>query len=604
MSSETRKIIKESNNILKELIHSGYNTQEMVSEAAIKGKLINLKEIEDFLNTKELSYYGQNKFSPPKGVLSVSLFMMPSKHNKLESGTLNCLKLDYSVGYKEKVTVSAEMSNAGLEYFMELPKVNHGKDKMSSDYVVSLCDASSIYNIYQDKALSIIRRMFSLPYHMFTGPNLYKTQKIQKGLTLYVRRDNFRKKFEYVYNPEFILKCAIEEWCLRKGTYDSLEDCYVYILAFVITHEMLHIVHHNSDVNGVNDEVTTGDHEVNNIVQDSFINCKIARRYLNVQGVHNKSRDNKSIAPIPSIGIGSDIVFRVQHNEGFRKFDKVRDLSDKILEVVRKFSKLELEVREIYSSDIDTEISKFEGCDLFIRVDISPTFTPLRNNGSSTFQRCIDDIVKVITGGKVYSKFTPISNAEKVSDLEIIPNGTLVSVRGTRDIAYVKSYDSDNALYTLSKSTMDGTDVIVQSDGSKIHIPKYINTFILYDKKKRREQIRPYDPKDDAYTEAKMPEQKKLTPEDLKKVEDDRKLQSMSEDERKKAKEDKKKPNGIRGQIYNPNEKTVKVFNVGDIVWVHSLKKFGRITAIDNGKFTLEEMIEKPAKVIDDSDNY
>ena len=94
---------------------------------------------------------------------------------------------------------------------------------------------------------------------------------------------------------------------------------------------------------------------------------------------------------------------------------------------------------------------------------------------------------------------------------------------------------------------------------------------------------------DDAYTDDERPKQDKLSKEDLQKVKGDQANQVQPQ---------MPQMPGMGGQ------QNVKNLHVGDIVWIRRLKKFGRITSVDNGKFQLEEVIEKPSKIIDDSDNY
>ena len=94
---------------------------------------------------------------------------------------------------------------------------------------------------------------------------------------------------------------------------------------------------------------------------------------------------------------------------------------------------------------------------------------------------------------------------------------------------------------------------------------------------------------DDAYVESNRPKKDKLSKEDLKKVKADKDAQDIP-------------------QVPSPDlaggDKKVKNLGVGDIVWIRKLKKFGRIVSVIDGVFNIEEMVEKPAKIIDDSDNY
>ena len=579
MSSEEREIALESEKILESFINDG--SVSHINEDLSKPKMVDLREIERFLDGKNLSYLGTNSFPSIKGDVSVGLYLMSTKTVKVppERNFIN-------IGYEfrdDRITIQPDYrTSTSLESFIELPQASHGEDKMSAKDVSKLCDAVQIYNLYQDGALAIMRKLFSHPYHMFTGPNLYKKEEAYEGNTLYVMYDKVRKKFKYSYNPKFILECAIDEWMLQRQNYKSFEDCYTYVLAFMITHEMLHIIYHNTLSTGESgDMVESGDHDVANQVQDSFINCKIARRYIGVEGIN---KDSRGIAPMPRLGVGSRITVRAEHNNGLKEFSNTRELAESICEVLKQLLK-KTSIRTDYYGDSE-QLNDLAGADVFITIDIDPAFSPLRSNGSNTFQRCIDEIIRVITEGKVHGKFTRISDAEKVSDLDILPDGTLVMVKGTRDIVYVSGYDQDKNIYNLTKANVSGVNRVKQGNVT-LCVTQYENSGIDFGKR-HRIQIKPYNPLDDAYTEDERPKQDKLSKEDLMKVKQDQQAPQMPS-----------MPQPDMG-----GQQNIKNLHVGDIVWIRRLKKFGRITAVNNGKFQLEEVIEKPSKVIDDSDNY
>lgn len=582
MSIEERQVAMDSEKILESFIED--STEVKVNEE-FTGGMVDLDEIERFLSTKELSYYGTEEFSGARGDVKVSIYLMSTKNVQIPKNR-NLIDLGFAFNMERNyvsVYSGGEISTS-LEKFIELPKANHGSDKMSAKDVVKLCDATQIYNFYQDMALSIIRKNFTYAYHMFSGPNLYKKEEAYEGNTLYVMYDKVRKKFKYSYNPKFILECAIEEWMLQKRRYKSFKDCYTYILAFMITHEMMHIIHHNTISTGESGDITNaGDHDIANQVQDSFINCKISRRYIGVEGIN---KDSNGLAPMPKLGIGSKITVRGEHNNGLKKFESIRGITDEMLEVFKKLLKLDTTSFRVDHYEDSYDISDFAGADVFITVDVSPTFSPIRDNGSNIFQRALDDLIRVITDGKVHGKFSKISDAEKVSDLDVIPDGTLVMVKGRRDICHVAGYDEEKNEYDLTKTEVTGVRKIKQGN-TTLCVTEYGKTDISYGKR-HRIQIKPYNPMDDAYIDDERPKKDKLSKEDLAKVKQDQ----------------------IGGPQAPPPggpqmpQQNVKSLHVGDIVWIRKLKKFGRIVSADNGKFQIEEVIEKPAKVIDDSINY
>ena len=580
MSKQDRNIALESYNILDSFMKEG--TQPIDEGIVPKKNLVDLSEVEEFLKDKEMSYYALRERTPVRGEVRVSILFVSNKNvtisnnaNLLEFG----IRIDKNWDDEIDITVrEGDNISTNLEEFAKHVKTSHGKDVIAAKDVIKMCDCSQIYNIYQDVAWSIMRRMFSYAYHMFTGTNMYRMEN-KRIPTLQVSYNPIRKKFLYEYNPEFILQCAIDEWTLNGAKYNSLSDCYTYILAFVITHEMLHIIHHNTDVGGEGDSmVPSCNHHVANMIQDSFINCKISGRYRGLSGLTNSNET----APVPRLGIGSEIIVRSEHNAGFNKFETNEELGLKIAKILSKALQYDGEAK-FYSSQRD--ISMYAGADSYISIDISPTFTPLRS-GSNVFQRVINDIIELLTKGVVRGKTEDLSDDEKLTDLQPIPNGTLVLVKGVRDVVYIENYDEASGLYSLAKSKVEGVDKIPQGGGVFMCITKYAPTEDKYGFK-RRTQIKPYNPADDAYLEGTAQEKEdKLSQEDIQKA------QGM--------------PSAAPPQQSDSggSEPQMKVLNVGDVVWVRKLKKFGRITLIKDGKFSIEEVVEKPAKVIDDSENY
>lgn len=578
LSKQERNLIQEGMRILDRYMSGEDSINEAPSK---KGSIADLKEVESILNTSKLSVLGEHKFpGRGRGSIVVSLFFMSNKNTQISKDMDNFLYLSYDIR-DSYVNFRGDFSRETLESFIQLPINSDDKEAITSRSIVNRCDSNQIYNIYQDKALSIIRKLFPHAYYMFTGPNLFKSNpSFNPRVTLGVGYDPIRKRFKYIYNPDFILMCAIDEWTVHKNSYKSFEGCYTYILAFMITHEMLHIIHHNTTSSLDGDSfIDVGGHDIANIVQDSFINCKISRRFSGADGI---KRSYGESAPMPSVGIGSRITVRCEHNEGFKKYKDTAELAEAVFSTIVKDLKLDRSsFGELYVSRDSLEA--YEGADIFVSVDIASGFSPIRNNSSNLFQICFNDIVKCVTSGKVFDKFTPISDEEKVSDLDVLPEDTLVLVKGKRDICYVESYSDTEGLYVLTKSKVAGVRTIPQSDGKVLNITQYDDTGEPYGKKKRY-QIKPYDPSVDAYISdpsAKKPKKDKLSEEDLN--------------------PQQQPPQPSQGGQQQSSE---KVLCVGDIVWIRKLKKFGRITSIDNGVFNIEEVIEKPVKVLDDSLNH
>ena len=233
MSKEMRSKIRNSSTLLEGLknedkIEVPVSTVPVNEEGTTK--IANLTELQDFLEGKNLSYYGVNSlddgltWSSDCDVI-VSVYLMSTKKVSVPKD-----KNFFSIGYRwsgDSVYhyVSSDYdASRSLEDFIELPKANNSEDKLTTDKIVKMCDAEQIYNLYQDKALTIMRKLFTYPYLMFTGNNLYK--KMEKAIlnirtgslesvTLYVSYDSVRKKFKYAYNPDFILSAVIISKCIQ-----------------------------------------------------------------------------------------------------------------------------------------------------------------------------------------------------------------------------------------------------------------------------------------------------------------------------------------------------------------------------------------------------
>lgn len=557
-------------------------SEEVINEAA-GNKMIDLKEIEKFLSDKDLSYMMSDNDGIEKKDIKVELFFVPTKTVQVPEE--NNLEFTFSISNKNGEStkdmslraMSDGLSSESLERAMRWSKVIHGKDKMSAEYVTSLCDPFQIYNIYQEQALRIIRKYMSNVYYMFTGPNLYKVCNTSFP-TLGVRWDNLRRKYQYIYNPDFILTLAIEEWCLRRDRYRSLVDCYIYQLAFLITHEMLHIIHHNatsSNISSVGKLVDVGNFDVNNRVQDSFINCKIGRRFLGVEGIYEKD----GLAPFPHNCVGSRLLLRSKHNEGFKKFKDVKEVVNKVAEVTASVLRVQFNPSTtiIYENK---DLSGYEGADVVINIHINPALSLVRSNGSGSFQVLVNEMLKCVVSGKVYPGNEKYTDEEKSADLNILPVGTLIKVKNTSSICHVQSYDEASGLYTLTKAKELGIKK-VDVQGTTLSVMEYGVSNDVYGTKLRY-QIRPYNPMDDAYVEEDTDKKNEISPEDMAQAA----LQSIQGQMPDMG--------GSQGKQVQP-----KNLKVGQIVYIKSLGKFGKITLSNNGEFRLEEMTELPAKIID-----
>ena len=627
----------------------------VVYEAA-DSRMKDLDEIQKFLDGKTLPYLGETKLDKLDTDLEISIFFMSNKYVQVDAGN-NLLRLGISL-YENECYVRPHYSRScSLESFIGLPKKVDSPDFKNVSEITKLCNAPEIYNVYRQKALDIIRMRMPSAYSMFTGGSISHYQ-VSKGdawwnkynvRTLAVTFDKRFNKFLYLYHPEFILECAFDEWFLNRRYYNSLRDCYCYVLSFMITHEMMHLIHHNTT--STIDMGDVGGHRIVNMIQDSFINCQISRVFRGVSGI-----SSGGIAPMPRVGIDSSITVRAEHNNGFKKYNNLGDLSLEIVKVISQITKYPGYEKNLNVGS-SVSLDKLAGADVFITIDVSPTASSLRGN-SALFQKLVNELIKTITEGRVYDKFSKLSDAEKETDKSILTNGTLVQVKGTSIICSVNGYDESSKEYDLIATEISEVTKEEIEPGVIKCTPVYTPTKPFGTR--RRMDIRPFNPEDNSWVEADGDREKKtsLSDDDLKILEQDPKqspanivdaivdkmgkevavglidsiivmhdlenykdpadvlvdaVHGMSEEDcanhlgeiiynsLKDAISTMEKMGLVPQLPQTPTEKSVPVYHIGDVVWVRRKRKFGRITSIDNGMFALEEMEEVGVRVLDDS---
>ena len=228
------------------------------------------------------------------------------------------------------------------------------------------------------------------------------------------------------------------------------------------------------------------------------------------------------------------------------------------------------------------DLSSFAGADVFLHVEVSPFSTVFRPN-SIIYQKLVNDIIRTITEGAVYDRFTELTDEEKVSGLEVLPVGTLVRIKNTITVGIILDYNYDSRKYIVNSALEDGVVRSKTSSGDLCY-NKYKDSGMRLGNYKRYEII-PFNPMtENSWYEGRPKEEKKeLSDEDINGQ------QGGSENQ----------PTGDEKK--NPRERDPKIFNIGDIVYVRTIGKFGKIVSMSDGKFELEEVEEDNARIIDDS---
>lgn len=671
ITSAERERRKKVDSVLDTVTGISPDYQPVAVDEAADMRIRDLNALEQLVKNTKFSYSSMGKFpaADTTAAVNVAVLFLSNKNVKVDPMD-NCVSLGFKM-IDGGVDIISSYEPSTLEDFMELPKKVEGDTADTINSILDRCDCDAIYNAYQSEAMSIMQMYSNTAYSMFNGANIYKRQQYDMKVrgdgacTLYVGYDTRMGKFRYAYNPRFILRAALEEFNMNRGRYKSLKDCYCYFLAFVITHEMMHLITNNVTSSGGVSEVDLGSHKIENQIQDSFINCELSVLFSRVDGIYT---DNNSLAPMPSMGINSKISVRAEHNVGFRKdIPNSRVLAERIAKILTGTLKIDNPAISTGWYFTDKDLSKLAGADVFIQVDVNSRAKAVRKN-SIIYQKFVNDAIRAITDGKIYDRFETLTELEKVSDKNILPNGTLVRIKGSVDICVIVGYDPDTNLYTLNRTDRDIARA-QQSDGTYLCAYTYKDSGNQWGTAIRSDFI-PFDPdsRENTWVEGASQQEKKteLSSEELEKAaqspdnifddmehffgesdtpisllgdvlkasdsslsDDDAfdKAEKLIEDckgkdnaevaniigkdifdkvcqEYKKIKKSMAKPEAPDGRQVpgGQQQEGPKVFNIGDIVYIRTKNTFGRIVSISsNGQFELEEMKEEQARVLDDS---
>lgn len=575
-----------------------YNT---ITESLNSGKYVNMQAIQDILdnNTFEKIVFGEgDSFDDNKAV--ISLFFMSNKNVKLADGSKNVfritIKRDLYARDDEKyfyVESGFEDNPYSITDFNESPiKYNTKEATMTFDLLVDKCDYNAIYDSMLPLVENNLKRFDLMAYSLFKSDSIKHLRNFNIS-TLAVGLHKKTGRYIYHYNPRFILREALEEYVNRGELYNSLQDCYVYLLTFFIAHEMAHLITNNQvHFSGGNSDVdldgTYASGGMDNVVMDGFINAKLK---VALARTPNLTRHGSASGVFPANCIKDTIHMRVQHNVGLKKFKSADDMVNTVVATLNKVSGLDKDATVDVKRCKDS-LSNYWGADVFCNFFVGSAFRELRAS-SHIFQRVITDVVRVLTSGKIYwSKSGGITDEEKVSDKEILANGTLVKVKGTNIVGIIKGYKpvkKDDYItldvYTVNKAKIDSVDVTDLGNGSKLNSPVYVDSGNFYADLDRK-YIIPIDGSYGSWIEGATEEKTSLSAEDL--ADDDTSNGNNSDSSM-----------GDMGGGTQP--KSVKV---GDIVWISKKKKFGIVTSIVNGSFHVEDVREEPCIVLDDSDNH
>jgi hypothetical protein len=207
------------------------------------------------------------------------------------------------------------------------------------------------------------------------------------------------------YNPKFILAATLDEWAIKKDQYKDLKTCYIYTLGFLISHEMSHIIRHNTDSTIGTVDINTVNPYLDNIFQDSFINISLGSVFSGLIG-------NYSHNPVLGSGVGTEFSVRTSlANGGFNSFSSVNEVLKIIAETLQKVTKTPTTFKR-YSGSGDNLAPRLANGPTFMKIVCGDRADYFRNN-STLFTSIINSVIKVVLHGDIFDSRTGKTDEEE-----------------------------------------------------------------------------------------------------------------------------------------------------------------------------------------------
>ena len=549
-----------------------YEKFEKLDEGASEGVKINsFQELENFLKiNKEGLPYSKVEITSSNSSLNVQIKLISNKKVSIDESLDSWISLDYDISTEDNyIRGWAASGKKDTSSLFAGVKKNENATFSSMYEIVNMCNPVDMYNSCVKKTTTEISYISPIIVSTF---DLCVKKILRGNHTLSVHYDAVLGKFVYTYNPDFVLLSSIDEFVLNGSKYNSFQDCYCYVLSFLICHEMMHLIHHNV-TSGIEDEGNTS-HFTDNLIYDSFINCKLSRLLKR----NSFSRDNYYGSPVLNGGVNDEFVLRSEHNKGLKSYSTAYDIQNAIAEFLKKTLNISQDYSEFSGKNINT--LGFAGADFILKIKINKDSDEMRAS-SGILKKITQGICKLLSEGNMFAAQEGLSLQEVESDLDVLPAGTLVRMRASGEICVISGYESSSGVYSLNKTVISAVDKVTNEDGGIVCTPTYSDSGESKGKF-RRIKFEEFSPESWTEYDKEQVYQQSLSDEDLQTPED----------------------TGLGGGMQMPetSKEKEKVFHIGDIVWVRRKKSFGRISKMENGMFTLEEVEEVGVKKLDDSD--
>jgi hypothetical protein len=156
-------------------------------------------------------------------------------------------------------------------------------------------------------------------------------------------------------------------------------------------------------------DVGTISDELDNIIQDSFINVNLGSTFMGITGKYTNS------PTMLKNGISSEFSLRSHAKGGFNKFTNSGDLILKLTESIKKSLKLiDYKINTVSgyeNGELDRVMQSLEGGKFFIKISCKDD--DFFRSSSTSFTTTINEMLRVITSGELFIAWDEISDKEK-----------------------------------------------------------------------------------------------------------------------------------------------------------------------------------------------
>jgi hypothetical protein len=407
-----RGISKKIHDGILSMIDEGVESKTSINES-VDIKFTELRDIEEFLSGKELPYLKIGDSNRLSGGTNseMTLVVGVGPANDLKSSSGYSILFTFDVSTKEDagllVDTKKVVPNIDATDFLDDYSRNPKADPNQFNDIVASSDVDRFFISYKKSALDLVAKRFDLVRSIF---DLIDVKRDPNG-TLGVWYDKRKKRFELIYNPSFVLLSTLEEWALNgKTTHETLVDCYIFTLGFLLAHEMSHIIGHDTESSMGSLDVNSIHHYFDNVFQDSYINVMLGNILKGVTGTY----DNKPL--LLSNGIGRGYSVRSSRGGGgFKTFKSLKDISQTLAEIVSKTTKIPIEsVKDSggVSSVVNSALTNLAGGVVFLRLfcdGSSPNF----RSSNLVFVSTANSLIKALVDGDILPANAGLTDEEK-----------------------------------------------------------------------------------------------------------------------------------------------------------------------------------------------